>query len=210
MRRVEFEAIRAAVSVPASQLPDFDALLAAHPGCVLRPPPLLPLSHTTPRTTLDVLRSIHAQEAARRVRALSGAHRRAARDYASRYARGADALALAAEVDIPVCSLVRLLLETLLGLKPPASGKALRDPSRLPSLLPSPSELGLAPSEAAAFTRERLVADIQRAVAWVRLPAPAPRPRRPHPARRTTSARRWWRCRRRRWAPRTRRGWRRS
>jgi len=120
------------------------------------------------RTTLDMLRSIHGQEAARRVRALNGPHRRAARDYATRYARGADALALAAEVDIPVCSLLRLLLETLLGMKPPSSGKALRDPSRVPSPLPPLTELGLSPSETAAFTRERLVADIQRAVAWVR------------------------------------------
>ena len=188
MRLAEYEAVRAAVAGPCHVYPDMDAVLAAHPGCVprssapltLRSRPLLappPQRRATSeltrhvdvrRLSLDALVSIHAQEAARRVRAQHAGHRRAARSYADRYARGADALALSAKVDLPPCLLMRLILEALLGLPHKAISAALRDPSRLPPPLPPPAPPPPVP-------HARLVADIQRAVAWVRRCHAAPR-----------------------------------
>ncbi len=110
--------------------------------------------------TLDALVSIHAQEAARRVRSAHAGHRRAARSYAERYARGADLLALSAQLDLPPCLLMRLLLEALFALPHKAISAALRDPTRLPPLPPQPP-----------VPRARLAADITRAVAWVRGPS---------------------------------------
>ncbi len=115
--------------------------------------------------------SIHAQEATRRVRGAHGGHRRGARSYAERYARGADALALAAQLDLPPCLLMRLLLEALYALPHKAISAALRDPARLPA----PAALAALAAAAAAAAapalppvpHARLLADIQRAVAWV-------------------------------------------
>lgn len=108
--------------------------------------------------------SIHAQEASRRVRALHASHRRAARSYCERYARGTDVLSLASALDMPPCSLLRLLLETLYGMAPRASAAALRDPGQLPDPLPA----CYAGADGPQLTRQRLVADLQRVVAWVR------------------------------------------
>lgn len=109
--------------------------------------------------------SIHAQEASRRVKALAGAHKRAATSYASRYVSGEDLLSLAAAVDAPPCSLFRLVVEALCGCGPAASGVALRDPSLLPPLTPNaaphPEQL-----------RARLSDDAQRCVAWDHLCSP--------------------------------------
>ena len=187
MRLAEYEAVRAAVAGPCHVYPDMDAVLAAHPGCAprssmpcflaslallvppaqRRAPGELTLHIDVCRLSLDALVSIHAQEAARRVRAQHAGHRRAARSYADRYARGADALALSAQVDLPPCLLMRLILEALLGLPHKAISAALRDPSKLPPPLPPPAPPPPVP-------HARLVADIQRAVAWVRRCQAAP------------------------------------
>jgi len=171
MRLAEYEAVRAAVAGPCHVYPDMDAILAAHPGCaslsmlhaLARTPQLssVVFASRPRRLSLDALVSIHAQEAARRVRAQHPGHRRAARSYADRYARGADALALSAQADLPPCLLMRLILEALLGLPHKAISAALRDPARLPHPLPPPAPPPPVP-------HARLVADIQRAVAWVR------------------------------------------
>jgi len=120
-------------------------------------------------TSLDALRSIYAAEATRRVRVLAAAHRRSGRDYAQRYAAGEDLLSLAAVVDMPPCSLLRLVLESLLGLSTRDSSRALRNPGLLPDPLPAAADAAAEPQ-----LRARLVEDVQRAVAWVRRPCPPP------------------------------------
>ena len=117
------------------------------------------------RLPLDAALSIYAQEATRRVKTLSGSHRRAAGLYVERYAGGEDLLALAAAVDCPPCTVLRLLLETAFGLTPKACSSALRDPYSLPD--PLPEAVGRLD-----IPRSRMVQDIHRGVAWDHVTSP--------------------------------------
>jgi CDAN1-interacting nuclease 1 len=122
------------------------------------------------RLSLDAAVSIYSQEATRRVRALSSSHRRAAWSYGERYARGEDLLALAAHIDCPPCTLLRLVLETTVGLPTKACTAALRDPHTLPD--PLPCEVGQGQSVGLSLTRQRLIDDVYRAVAWDHVTSP--------------------------------------
>ena len=168
MKARDYERVRSALFASPSPRGAPSPSSPENGGSLVRQPDFKALLRAFPWASYDTLVSIYSQDCVARVKQAYVVHRRPDKvaEYCERWVGGETLAGMSEALDFPPCSLVRILLPSLLG--PGVQGKLTKifnDPDHLLSLCRDEGDGGLPPEvSASSVDLTRLVADVRACI----------------------------------------------